>query len=262
MYDRLSQSLVMGIRRGGELQKFPLHGRFNEPEKVKACSSFLSSAGPKQCHFCELKSELMEVHHLDHDHGNWARSNLVWACPLCHQVFHSYEAGLMGSRLIFAPDIKQQTLNHLQRMIAVVLYHGESIGLKDQQPRAKRLLNMLAQYSNTVQKQWTSYKLVDFALKLQRLTNDQYKHRDEALDGLRVLFNPEIFKNESVFWAKESADLMPANQWRDAYEDIVIQAGLKTLKNPPPKEMLRQTVDIREEGDEAEESIVVEEDKD
>lgn len=168
----------------------------------------------------------------------------------------------MGSRLIFAPDIKQQTLNHLQRMIAVVLYHGESLGLKEQQPRAKRLLNMLAQYSNTVQKQWTSYKLVDFALKMRRLNNDQYKHRDEALDGLRVLFNPEIFKNESVFWAKEAVDLMPANQWRDAYEDVVIKAGLKTLKNPPPKEMLRDTVDIREEGDEAEESIVVEDDKD
>lgn len=64
----------------------------------------------------------MDVHHLDHDHGNNALDNLATMCPFCHQAFHIGYAGVSnGGILIWLPEISQADLNNLARTIFIAL---------------------------------------------------------------------------------------------------------------------------------------------
>lgn len=260
MYDRIDQVLDIGVRRGfPKLQKFDLHGRINDPAHLKSAHKTLSERSDKECHFCLYKSDLMEIHHKDDNHSNWSPRNLCWACPLCHQVNHAFEAGLMGSKLIYLPDVKQQTLNHLQRMIIVLIHHGSRLGAMTQRQKALKVLTLLSQYSASVQKNWESAKLSDFALRLHKLPNDSYRKKEVPLGGLRVLFNPAMFEKESVVWAKEYQDMMPVKDWWTSYEDHVLRMARRQMKGAPPEGLVQKQVDQHANNSEDGDDILVEE---
>lgn len=261
MYDRIDQILDIGVRRdGGKLQKYDLHGRINDAAQQKTAIRTLMDRGEKICHFCEYQSDLMEIHHHDDNHKNWSIRNICWACPLCHQVNHAFEAGLMGSKIIFLPDIKQQTLNHLQRMIITLIYHGNRLGAMEQRSKALKLLTLLSQYSHTVQKNWETAKLTDFAVRLHKLPVDNYKKKEDPLGGLRVLFNPAMFEKESVVWAKEYKDLMPVNEWWTSYEEYVLRLGRKQMQGAPPAGLVQKQFDLNPKDTQDGDDILIEED--
>lgn len=77
-----------------------------------------------RCYFCGFTSDhFQEVHHLDHDHDNVNKSNLVAVCPICHQDFHLLSASVTGGgRIIYMPEISQVSLNHLCRQMFIFMY--------------------------------------------------------------------------------------------------------------------------------------------
>ncbi|MFL9611093.1 hypothetical protein ACKF11_13480 [Methylobacillus sp. Pita2] len=83
----------------------------------------------------------MEVHHLDHDHGNNKASNLATLCPMCHQVFHIGHAGEnQSASLIWLPEISQADLNNFVRAIFISIVAESDPRLIADNPQAAAIL--------------------------------------------------------------------------------------------------------------------------
>lgn len=94
------------------------------------------------CQFCNFKSAsdvnenkrtllysgFLECHHLDDDHSNNVPSNVITACPFCHQVFHTGNAGHRNAaNIALMPFLKQEDINMLFNLLAVCKAKDESL---------------------------------------------------------------------------------------------------------------------------------------
>ena len=92
----------------------PLHGTEADsaPEMVEMRPIILERDN-HTCQFCGFHSHRhLEIHHIDHNHKNFDSSNLITACPLCHQVFHLPTVGtLYGGEMMWMPEVPQEFIN-------------------------------------------------------------------------------------------------------------------------------------------------------
>lgn len=84
-------------------------------EEIKKSENF-------KCKVCGFQDEFfLEIHHLDGNHSNNKRNNLIPCCTLCHRQHHLFwlattDTATLGKPI---PNIPQSTFNHFQR-IAIV----------------------------------------------------------------------------------------------------------------------------------------------
>lgn len=170
------------------------------------------------CRFCDLQSEMQDVHHVDDDHTNNQLSNLATSDPLCHGVNHIGQVGLSGDgRIIYIPEINQRDLNHLQRTCFVVM----EMGNPEQKKLATKILRRLLARAAVVENSpWKTSSPLDFAKGLINAGEEEYSRREIVLDGLRLMYHPKRFFKYIPYWVKGFISL-PMSKWKKIYTDSV-----------------------------------------
>lgn len=72
------------------------------------------------CQYCRYRTPYLEVINCDSDYNNNTMKNLVAACELCAKctLLDFYSIGYEGTdKIIYLPDITQEQLNHLCRIV-------------------------------------------------------------------------------------------------------------------------------------------------
>ena len=95
-------------------------------ERQKLCDAALGRDGHR-CRFCGLAAgDWQDVFHVNDDHDDWRPANLAACCPLCHGAQHiGGPAANLEMRLIWLPEMTQNTLNVLVRAIHLTLRSGK-----------------------------------------------------------------------------------------------------------------------------------------
>lgn len=84
----------------------------------------------------ERPSGGLEVHHIDDDHTNNRKENLITLCPFCHMVFTLGRRGaVFVADIIWFPDIEQRTINRLAHEVAFLLWVRQSLLRGDEEVR-------------------------------------------------------------------------------------------------------------------------------
>lgn len=185
----------------------------------------------RRCHFCGLRAEKwQEVHHLDDDHTNQSQSNLVCACPLCHQVFHLGLAGMHdGGMLIYAPEFSQVDLNALTVAIWLAVASGSEYAAEAQ--RVYEDLRNRNFYVTSIFREWAYDAKIEIhepfsftpdllANALIELPEDVYQQRAELLAGLRLLPKDERYKDRIEYWVGYFGKTLPVGQWKSLVKDM------------------------------------------
>jgi hypothetical protein len=169
-------------------------------------SSFNSEAAPSRvwggsdhgsCRFCGLKAAgWQEPFHLNGDHADDAKDNIVSACALCHLAQHLERETIDDAAvLIWLPEMTQGALNALARGIhARLVAHGQPAHLC-QRP-SSRDVDVLAAFSASMALRSRSDQAAarlgtasprQLGQALSRLKPEVYARRRALLAGLRLL---------------------------------------------------------------------------
>jgi len=145
------------------------------------------------CVFCGFRAgKWQEVHHLDGDHRNNDRANLVTACPYCHAVFHVGLAGRRGAFLAHLPEVSQAMVSHLWRAVAVARsWHGsdgrQTRRLRDASRRMEDFLRARASHAAALLGTSDPAVLGEALLECARLTRTPPTDGDALLRSVRLV---------------------------------------------------------------------------
>lgn len=156
----------------------------------------------------------LEVHHIDDDHHNNTSNNLVTLCPFCHQVFTLGRRGdSFGGRLIWLPEMSQETLNILCHAMYAVMYihNDEEIKLSSEQEEStakiydlhSALSDLCTQRLHAVYGDIQYFESIETLYSaLSGLTMKEYERRNLFMGGVRILPDYAHFQEHIAFWAK------------------------------------------------------------
>lgn len=165
------------------------------------------------CQFCGFASKRwQEVHHVDDDHSNNKPSNLVTACPFCHQCHHVGFAGVVGGGvMIWLPEIGQTDLHHLCRGIFVAMRDPSS----KYQAAANAIYSSIEARTQYLE-EYIAPKASDpafFAETFMQMDDAQYARRAEIFPHLRLLPRPDRFHRQIDAWHADMAQTLPLSSW-------------------------------------------------
>lgn len=161
------------------------------------------------------KKSRLHVHHLDDDHHNNEPSNLAPHCSLDHAYHHigcdaPTSGGSVGwaskMRIGYAPELTAEDLNHLQRAC------GAAMGNELERELALEIITLLGVLAGPVKDEFGTFKSKDFAACFSSMSEAQYENRYEFIDGLRVLFSPDILQVVGQDML-DDARLLPVKSW-------------------------------------------------
>lgn len=218
-------SLIFGVKR----RKL----RVNDSRSVKADaelaakrSGVLAGNGYK-CQACSYASRTtghLDVQHVDDDHQNFDPKNLSVACHTCHPYQHVGETvrradipgeGLGRVTLVAAiPEISASDLNLLQRAIGMALLD------EDEAPIARKMIVQLSERAKWVKGEFGTYWPKDFGAALEKLTDEEYLHRQESISDLRLLFNEETLRKLGKEMMLDYPS-MPVNTWPEVNQSVI-----------------------------------------
>lgn len=194
------------------------------------------------CFYCGFRSDkFQEVHHLNDDHDDNTENNLVTVCPLCHQSHHLNAASINnGATLIWLPELTQQELNHLCR----VMFIAEQI--KDDSGGSSKNFIVDNAYSwiygdlmetrkRTLEEKFGtgSSDLGIFAqilLDIKTENPKQYRARADWIRSFKLLHKPARFYLQTQYW-KENVINMPVYRWVSLANKIENKPELEELKS-------------------------------
>ncbi len=166
-----------------------------------------------QCQFCNFTSKKhMHVVNLNGNYFDNRTTNLVSACPLCSQCLFLDMCGKYensGGFIIYLPEISQKDLNALSH----VIFLAQNLE-PEMRKVANNILNSLKLRTQHVEKNFgkgmsnpflLGHVMIDAPLK------NQANMYTKIGDQLRLLANPEVFKNYAYDWAKESIQKKEVN---------------------------------------------------
>lgn len=150
------------------------------------------------CQACGFKaSKWQEVHHLDDNHHNNAKENLVTLCSFCHMVQHIGFAGMNGeAKLVWLPEISQAQLHHIIRAILVAEYELKIAGpspsslIRTSASAAASLkAHFLAREQGAKDRIGTSNPSVlgEVLTRIAKTNPGLYNEREKFLAGIRLL---------------------------------------------------------------------------
>lgn len=168
-----------------------------------------------QCMFCGFTSKNNEVHNITDNHEDVRPDNLRAIDPLCHGWNHLGELSDEEAVLAYLPRVSAQDVNHLQRTIMVALASGDA-SLKDE---ARQLLNWMASHRDYVQDAWGSYSPATFGEALRK--HEDRNKREWVLEGLALVFNPQVFVKEVKGWVSEVYQKFHCSSWKKVAHNIL-----------------------------------------
>jgi hypothetical protein len=157
----------------------------------------------------------LKVHHSDYDHGNISLANLEAHCCFCFAYHHigadaSAQDDLAGwtkqMRIAYAPELSAQDLNLLQRAIGAAMAEPTTLA------PAQEIANLLAVLSLPVRDVFGSNEAGAFAACLAEMSPKSYALRHDKLDGLRLIFHPDLMKFAGQELLQDHP-LMPVRSW-------------------------------------------------
>lgn len=184
-----------------------LNWRMNDADSAEADAEFKrvrKSALDRDnhtCRFCGFRSlHWQEVHHLNDDHADNRKENLITTCPYCHMCQH---IGLAGSHkeavLIYLPQISQADLHHIvrtaqiaERALDIIRSDQRSAPPLIRQHReaadvAKAVLAALRSRTDGAEKRILTCDPAEIGNVMKMLPDDAYARRDNSLRGIRLL---------------------------------------------------------------------------
>ena len=172
----------------------------------------------------------LEVHHIDDDHTNNKKENLVTLCPFCHMVFTLGRRGasFMGE-LVWLPEIEQRNLSRLAHQVGFFSWvHGNFTG-REKHPVVAAWVSDEEQsrvFDETYMKVMERWRLIQSVgqERLQQVFEGElggftkveqlysvlvslpakaYERRDKIMHGMRLLprVTHESFQDLFEFWS-------------------------------------------------------------
>lgn len=176
------------------------------------------------CKMCGFKaSKWQEVHHVNDDHSDNRKENLLTVCMYCHLCQH---IGLAGRNqeavLAWIPEIPQDRLHHIIRSVQVAKRWSENAmmarGVKSDAIRqaqeladgASSLMAKLRERQMQAEERIGTSDPLEIANIMLSMPDDMYERRGEFLAGIRLL--PLGIRKQGV------EDMMPkiVDSWLDA----------------------------------------------
>lgn len=198
--------------------------RSDNPDSVYSDKEFMSvrpsvlEEAEHRCAFCAFQSlKFTEVHHLDGDHRNNSRSNLVPACRLCHLTQHLGFVGVHGGAHLILSDEPQDAINHIVRSLWVAKY-GSDTALKQQ---ATAMLETLPGFSEQVETRYGYSSPLQLANELAGQTDKKYNDRAKYLSGIRIIFSEKLFHDQIRYWVSETYKPFSTKDWGRIYEQYI-----------------------------------------
>ena len=168
------------------------------------------------CGYAAKNASHLDVHHLDDDHHNNDDSNLVAACHTCHPYQHIGEVSVradhwasgLGKRSGFAhvPEIEARDMNLLLRAVGAAMLDDASRG------DALEIYEELMARTEVSEQRLGAWKAADFAAAMAQLTDEQYRHRNRALAGERLVFSQKVLEVVGREFVKDYPSL-PVASW-------------------------------------------------
>lgn len=198
------------------------HGtELDKNKEMKAVRKEVLDRDNCTCYYCGFKSERhQEIHHLDHNHENFALNNLTTVCPLCHQVFHLSTVGdTGGGSIIWLPEISQVDINNLCRAIFIALKSGQDEWVNT----AKSLYVSLESRKHFVSNALGNDAInpMTLAQSLLKMPKEYVEEKSsEFLAPLRLLPSVTRFDIQVDYWASvQYKDLPVGDDWKKIIPD-------------------------------------------
>lgn len=145
-----------------------------------------------------VSKKYQEIHHINHDHGNFKEKNLETLCPLCHQVFHPVSVSVSnGGEIIWLPELSQVDLNKLLFGVFSVLKTGQSHPLF---AIAKSIYGILEMRKVYLKNQLGKIDPAIYGQLLLNLNEEDFKNRHQLMRPLKLMANPSRFEIEIEYW--------------------------------------------------------------
>jgi intracellular multiplication protein IcmJ len=204
------RNLILSVKRSQFRSDDPKSHEADE--NYKLLKPEILKNGDYECEFCAFRSvKFQHIHHLDDNHQNNQKSNLVIACPLCHMCNH---IGFSGERqlgtLIYLDkdlELKQSDFNNLVRFLW--------IGSESKNPEIKtyseNMLDRLYNMTTHARRLLKSNDLTLFGDFLMGLSHADYQKRAEKLNGFYFLPYKSAFKSELENWLRNVNITDPKN---------------------------------------------------
>ncbi|EQD48630.1 hypothetical protein B1A_13968, partial [mine drainage metagenome] len=109
--------------------------------------------------------------------------------------------------------LSQTDLSNLYRTMAVAVMKGGEIGKK-----ARQLHEVMKAAGHDVAGFFGTSSPADFGNAMLSLNDDEYSRRETAMEGVKVIFNPDSLSNLATRAAKNMQDTA---LWGRIYEDFI-----------------------------------------
>lgn len=217
--------LLLGVKR--------LRFRANDSRSGKADAEFKAKRKPAlarqgyKCAGCGYKSSdkfsHLDLHHADDNHHNNEETNLLVACHTCHPYQHVGElvrrtdvpAEGLGKRTKIAsvPELSAVDLNLLQRAIGAALKDPAEAAY------ASKMMQVLEGRQLYVKADFGTCSPADFAAAMFQLSAEEYAHRGDAIEDLRLLFNEDVLKIIGSEFLLDNPS-MPVERWPSVAKSV------------------------------------------
>lgn len=170
-----------------------------------------------RCMFCTLESLTVEVHNINHNHGDLRDENLGAADPLCHRWQHLGELGKGNALLVYLPGLSPIDASHFLRTTMVALLSDDEATKRD----AQKLLNWMASHHTYVDEAWGTSDPSAFANALIRTAGAGPDHQAISLANLALVVNPATLQAATARWRAELLARRSESGWPALHHDLI-----------------------------------------
>lgn len=216
MSELIVPDLFLGVKRGVFRQDDP-----HAPKSTKDFEKIRASVLKRDdytCQFCGFKSnKFQEVHHVDDNHKNNDPSNLITACPLCHQVYHIWFAGKhkMGT-IVRIPELSQIELNNLTRILWIAQMSSD-IHIKKYAELLENNIRLTGQSS--AKEYLDTFDPCIVGEILQQLSPKEYLARTVQMKGFHLMPLKQGFTKHIQYWLDNVFDENNPEDWLTKTEE-------------------------------------------
>lgn len=184
-----------------------------------------------KCYYCGFTSKkYQEIHHLDDNHSNNSEDNLVTVCPLCHYSHHLDIASLSGgASIIWLPDLSQQELNHLARLIMVgreyeAKCERDEIEVPDYIRMLRTIEGAFTDRKSVVEKYFPDASdPATFSTVLMNFDEDKYNNRATTLQPFKLFLTNSSFPRQARYWLENTYSNMAPNEWEKLIKRDIVE---------------------------------------
>lgn len=184
---------------------------------------FKSVSESKANKITRLYSGFLECHHIDDNHANNVPNNVITACPFCHQVFHTGNAGHRSAgNIAFMPYMKQEDINLLFNLLAVTKANDASAYHNVVKDIEELFTSFMLAAEDIEPGLSSAANFGSIFIGLSIKDKDAFKKIDSFTWGMRLIpdLDSGVFDKAVEYWASNGT-WIPERQWTgilDSYQ--------------------------------------------